>query len=239
MASREFITTMEFLRDQKDFALNEKQTIELADKVSMGCTGASKRFIQITMLLVKAGFPTQQAIGTGLKYAAAEEESAIAFITIFKSAYLESLLDLNLEQSLSIATELSELTKGHKKHTEKEFTKLVRFCVSKKSLDMPLMECASTASRVVKSGEGFDFEIGSDFIDVFKFLTATDKANLPTYEALNSAESVVKFGPEAKMSFIHAYEYGVSEKGLDKSIKDAIEFAKTMASRSVKLNQLK
>ena len=236
MAAREFITTMEFLRDQKDFALNEKQSIELADKVSTGCTGASKRFIQVTNLLVKAGFPSQQAILTGTKYAILGEDSAKAFLTIFKSSYLESLLDLNLEQSLAIATELSESTKGHTKHAEKEFTKLVGFCVSKKSLDMPLMDCASTASRVVKSGQEYDFEVGSDFIEVFKFLSDPDKSNLPTYEALIVAESVVKYGPEAKKRLIDAYEYGVSNKGLDKSIKEAIEFGKTMATRSVKLD---
>lgn len=233
-SSREYITTMEFIRNQKEFELNEKQARELADKVSIGCTGASKRFIQVTKLLVKSGAPSDKAIETGIEYAQGEEQAFAAFMTIFKSSYLESLLDLDLKLSLDISKSLTQGYKGNKKLVEADFSQLVEFCVSQKSLDLPLPECAKTAARVVKSGENFEFKIGTDFIDVFNFVTDKDNANLPTFKALNVAENVVQYGPEAKPNFFKAYEYGIAKNGLDKTIPDAIEFAKTMASRSVK-----
>lgn len=233
-SSREYITTMEFIRGQKDFALNEKQTRELANKVSTGCTGASKRFIQVTKVLVKSGLPSQTAIETGVKYALTGDEAFNAFMTIFKSSYLESLLDLDLKLSLDISTELSQSYKGKNRIIEKEFSQLVEFCVDRKSLDLPLVDCAKTATRVLKSGEDYEFKIGKDFIDVFNFVTEKGKANIPTYEAMAVAENVVKFGPEAKTNFINAYEYGIDKKGLDYTVTDAIEFGKTMASRSIK-----
>lgn len=239
LASREYITTLEYIRTQKEFALNEKQARELANKVSLGCTGASKRFIQVTNLLIKSDLPSQKAIETAMTYAHGTDEEYLAFISVFKSSYLESLLDLDLERSLNIATDLSLSFKGDKKVAEKEFTRLVDFCVSKKSLDLPLMECAKSASRIIKSAEPFDFNVGSDFIEVFNYVTDNDKANIPTYEALKVAETVVKFGPEAKKSFVSAYEYAVSKKGLDVSVNDAIEFGKTMASRSIKKEEIK
>lgn len=233
-SSREYITTMEYIRNQKDFALNENQARELANKVSTGCTGASKRFIQTTQLLVKSGMPSNTAIETGIEYALGSDEAFLAFVSVFKSSYLESLLDLDLKLSLDISKELSQSYKGNKTLVEKDFSRLVDFCVSRKSLDLPLVECAKTASRVVKSGEDFQFKIGNDFIDVFNYVTDKNSANLPTFEALKVAENVVKFGPEAKANFFKAYEYGVAKNGLDKTIIDAIEFGKTMASRSIK-----
>jgi hypothetical protein len=233
LAAREYITTMEFIRAQKDFALNEKQARDLSNQISKGCTGASRRFIQVTNLLVKSGLPSQKAIETGVKYALGDEDSYAAFMTIFKSAYLESLLDLDLKLSLDISTELSHVFKGNKKAAQEEFNNLVDFCVSKKSLDLPLRECAKTAARVVKSAENFNFKISRDFINLFNFVTDKNGANQPTFKALSVAENVVQYGPEAKGSFLQAYEYGISKKGLELPTNDAIEFGKTMASRSV------
>jgi hypothetical protein len=233
MASREFITTMEYLREQKNFALNDNQSKDLANKVSTGCSGASKRFIQVTNLLIKSGLPSQKAIATGLDYALDSDDSFEAFMAIFKSSYIESLLDLDLGRSLKVATELSKDFKGSKKNLINEFNKFVNFCVNRKSLDLPLMNCADTAKRVVKSGEDYEFNISQDFIELFSYLTDKNQSNLPTYEALKVAENVVKFGPEAKSSFIKAYEYGVSKNGLDISSHDAIELGTTMASRSI------
>ncbi len=233
-ASREYITTLEFIRDQKDFSLNETQARELANKVSGGCTGASKRFIQVTKLLLKSGMPSQVAIDTGLKYAVGEEASYLAFMTIFKSSYLESLLDLDLKLSLELALDLTQNYKGDKTLIEKEFSQLVDFCVNRKSLELPLIDCAKTSARVIKSGEGFDFKISKDFTDVFSYVTDKNKANLPTFEALKIAESVVAHGPQAKENFFKGYEYAVEKKGLDQSIKEALTFGKLMASRSVK-----
>lgn len=233
LSTREFITTLEYLRDHKDFAINETDARNLATRVSSGCTGASKRFIQVTNVLTKAGLPSKKSIETALKYAASTDELTGAFLVIFKGAYIESLLDLDVSQALNIALELSDSAKGSTKLLEKNFNELVNFCVDKKSLDLPLVECAKMGARVVKSGNEFEFNVTKDFISLFNYLTDS-KINLPTYEAISVTEHVMKFGPEAKKNFIQAYEYAISKNGLDKSIKDAIEFAKSMASNSKK-----
>jgi hypothetical protein len=234
-ASQEFITTMEYLRAQKEFALTEKQIYELSDNVSKGCTGAAGRFVKVTDLMITAGFTANKSIETATYYALKNEESFDAFVTIFKSSYLESLLDLNLEQSLKIAKELSESSLGTKKNAEKEFTKLVDFCVDQKTFGVPLMDCATISARVVKSAEKFEFNVANDFIEVFSFLTNSNKANIPSFKALPIAENIVKHGPLAKKSFLDGYDYAISKKGLDKTVPDAIKFGELMASRSEKI----
>jgi hypothetical protein len=234
LSTREFITTLEFLRDHKEFSLDESKLRELAHKVSQGCTGASKRFIQITNVLVKAGIPTKAALEAALTMATSTDEATAAFISIFKGAFLESMLDMDTKSALEIAMDLSHSFSGNRKHVQDNFNQLAEFCVSKKSLDLPVQQCGKMAARVIKSAENFDFKISRDFIALFEYLTGKPSTNLPTYQALEIAEYAVKFGPEAKDNFIKAYEYALAKKGFDVAAKDAIEFGKTMASRSVK-----
>jgi hypothetical protein len=237
LSTREFITSLEFLRENKDFALNEDKARELAHKVSAGCTGASKRFIQITSVLTKAGVPTKSAIETGLTMAASTDEATSAFLSVFRGAFLETLLDLDTKSALDIALELTHSFDGNRKAAQDDFNRLVDFCVNKKSLDLPVQQCGRMAARIVKSGESFDFKVSKDFIALTEYLTSSSKTNIPTFQALEVAEGVVKHGPQAKDNFIKAYEYAIAKKGFDAASKDAIEFGKTMASRSVKEKQ--
>lgn len=234
LSTREYITTLEFLREHKEFSLSEQDARSMSQKVSDGCTGSSKRFIQVLNVLVKAGVPTKSAMESSLKFALSTDDVTSSFLTVFKGAFVESLLDLDVSQALSVALELSHSYEGNTKVAEKNFNKLVEFCIDKKSLDLPLPECARIGARVVKNNSGFDYSITDEFISLFNYLTQDKGANLPTYEALNVSEYVTKYGPESKKNFIQAYEYALNKKGLDRSNKDAIEFGKTMASRSVK-----
>lgn len=234
LATREYITSLEYLREHKEFLMNEVDARNLAQKVSMGCTGASKRFIQTSNILIKAGVPSKKALEHGLKFANSSDEAYSAFLTVFKGAYIESLLDLNVAEALNVAMELSYSYEGNKKLAEEQFNKLVQFCVDKKSLDLPLAECARIATRVVKNAPPFDFKIADDFIELFNYLSGQQRSNLPTFEALKVAEHVTQFGPEAKKNFTQAYEYGVNKNGLDLTIKAAIDFGKAIAAESVK-----
>ena len=234
LSAREYITTLEYIRDHKEFILTEPQSRELADKVSLGCLNSSKRFINVTDVLLKAGMPSQKALETGLRFANHDDDAAAAFLAVFKGSFMEKLLDLDLHTSLETALSLSESFEGNRKMAFTEFNKLIVFCLDKKQLDLPLVQCAKLASRVIRSGDEFENKVGETFIDVFHYLTKANKANLPTFEALEVSEEVVKYGPEAKRNFIQSYEYGLDQKGLGLSNKQAIDFGKTMASRSVK-----
>lgn len=239
LSSREYITTLEFLRENKAFGLEEKDCRVVSSKVSEGCTGSSKRFIQVINVLTKAGVPSKLALETAQKFALSSDDTTAAFMTVFKGAFIDSLLDLDVSQALNVAMELSYSYEGNKKLAEKHFNKLVEFCMDKKSLDLPIPECARMSVRVIKSGSAFEFDITKDFIDLFNYLGDQSKSNLPTFEALKVAEHVVKYGPEAKKNFTQAYEYAISKSGMEASQKDAIEFGKTMASRSVKTEEKK
>ncbi len=62
LATREFITTLEYLCEHKEFSLPETDAQAFAHKISAGCTGASKRFIRTNNVLVKAGVPTRRSM---------------------------------------------------------------------------------------------------------------------------------------------------------------------------------
>lgn len=235
LSTREFITTLEFLRDHKELGLGEASARAVSHKVSEGCTGASKRFIQVNNVLLKAGVPSKRSLETAQTFALKSDEKTNAFLTVFKGAFIEELLDLDVNNALSIALEVSETYEGKSSMAEKNFGQLVTFCLDRKSLDLPLLECARMGSRVIKNGSPFAFDITSDFISLFNYLTDPKKGNVVTFEALAVAEYVTKFGPEAKKNFIQAFEYALSKNGLDAPVKDAIEFGKTMASRSSKI----
>lgn len=234
LSTREFITTLEFLRTHKEYQVTEDRAQSLSQQVADGCTGASKRFIQIMNVLSKAGIPSQKSVETALHFASSTQEMTKAFLTIFKGAFIENLMDLDSIQALNISMEISEAYKDHAKSAEKNFNQLVDFCVSKKSLDLPILECAKFGTRVIKNGSTFEFNITKDFIELFNYLTDKNKSNLPTYEALKISEFVTQFGPESKSNFIKAYEYALEKNGLDKSIKESIELGKQMASKSIK-----
>src|SRR5690606_17686225 len=53
-SSREYVTTLEYLRAQKSLGLDETKMREIALHVSAGCTGAAKRFTKAYEILVKA-----------------------------------------------------------------------------------------------------------------------------------------------------------------------------------------
>ena len=82
-SSREYITALEYLRDKKEYSLGEEDARRLAEKISSGCTGAAKRFIRVSSLLVKAELATKDAVETGAEFALKTDVEADTFIDIF------------------------------------------------------------------------------------------------------------------------------------------------------------
>ena len=68
LSAREYITTVNYFRTNKDFGLSEKEIQKTADKVSMGCSGASQRFIKIVKVLTKMGIDTRSSIENGFSF---------------------------------------------------------------------------------------------------------------------------------------------------------------------------
>ncbi len=224
-SSREFITTLEYLRDKKEFALTEVQSREFALKVAGGCTDASKRFIETTELLVKAEMDSRKVFDYSLKMALASNEVSQTFQKVFKESFVQDLLDLDLMVALETAYQLSSDFSGNYADLSNDFNYLVRFCVDQKSLGLPIKECAQFATRIARIGSQIKAPVRESFRAGFDFLTRPEKANLPTVEALKTIERVLPYGAQGVENFKQAYDYATSEKGLAMPIKQGIEFA--------------
>lgn len=230
LSTREYITTLAYLRDQKDFSLPEKSMRELSEKVAAGCTGASKRFIDVTSLLVKAGHPSRRSIELAQEFALATDKEANAFQNVFRSSFVKELLDLSLPEAIGIARALSLDYTGNPAIAEAEFEKIVKFCTSESSLGLPLLACGKLANRIVRSGANYSFKIGEEFIDLYRFLVGKE---FVTKDALNLSEEVVARGPAASENFKRAYEYALGKDGLGLGRKEATSFALKMAKLSL------
>lgn len=231
-AIKSFVMTLEFLRDHKEFSIHDKMAIKVADYVSKGCTGAGKRFINVVNILVKAGLDTNTAISTAKKFAYESDTVMKTFTSIFRTAFLGKFLDLDAFSALRMSILLSLEFDGDSKKAQKDFEKLVKFCI--KELRLPLPKCGIMASKITKFGEGFDSRISGPYIKLFNFVMSSAGPNRPTYQALDIAETTMRSGPLAEKNFIKAYKYATSKKGLGLGNREALKFALNMASRTIK-----
>ncbi len=234
LSAREYITAVRFLRQQKDFSLNEKQIRTLADTVSKGCTGSSKRFILVTKLLVKTGLDSRSSLKLAVKLSNRTEKEIKTFTYIFKRSYLKDFLDLDIKTSIDIAYMLANKFDGNHLNSQRTFNQILRLCNHKGQLDMPSKTCAKLAARVAKSGKDFKKPIGDGFKKLFHYLIKSDGPNLATFKALQLAEEMMKNGPKSSRNFIQAYKFGISKKGLNVTRGQSINFAKKIASRTIK-----
>ena len=170
LSSREYVTTLEYLRDQDAYKLKEIDRQKLADKISQGCTGSAKRFIKINTLLIKAGFGTTTSIKTATDFALSTDQEADSFVAIFKTSFLKDFLDLNLAQSLKVAQTLSLGFTGDQEIALKDFKTISKFCLNSKTVDLPLDRCIDIAAKIVVSGQIFSQPLGKVYTKLFDFL---------------------------------------------------------------------
>jgi len=233
LATREYVTALEFLREKKNnFLLPPKQAQKVSSTVSKGCTGAAGRFIKVTSLLSAADLDSNNAISIAKRFALSTDSETAAFITIFKKVYLKKYLDLSVQKAVQIALSLSIDFQGKKKHVLDDFHRLVKFCVSEKGLDLPKPKCAGMAVQITRLGQGFDSGVSVAFIELYNYLTETGGLALATYKALEISQKAIVHGPLSKTNFIQAYKYAIAKKGLDSTKLQAVNFAVSMAARS-------
>jgi hypothetical protein len=224
--TREYITTLEYLRSHKEFSITEQEAQNLAFKVSRGCTGAAQKFVKVTSVLSQTGVGSKDAIQSGLEFSKRTDAEEEAFVFVFLRSYLKEYLDLDLQSSLKMARSLSVDFDGDAATARDDFEKLVQFCVGSKSLDLPRPQCGTFAGRLSRLGQATGGGIGGSFIRMYTFLISESGPGLTTHEALRLAEEIIQYGKDSADNFIQAYKYGISSKGLKISGRDAIEFAK-------------
>lgn len=232
-ATIEFVTTLEFLRNQKDKLASDQESRKIATQVSEGCEGAAKRFIRTVQLLVKAGAIPPKALELGVEFAGRNDVQTEAFAFVFKRAFLKEYIDLDLNSAIQMARTLSIDFNGDPRIAKQDFEKITDFCTSKKELDLPLPLCGNLAARVAKSGVKYKNGAAQPFLKTFEFSTSKAGPHLITSASLNIAEEIIEIGEGASESFIQAFRYAVSKSGLNLDISASLDFAKTMAKKSV------
>ena len=106
--SREYITTHKYLSEKlKDYGLESQQIDLIANKVSVGCTGAASRFIRSLKFLSQVEVGTREAIQISTELSNKTDQHTEVFLKVFKRSYFKSSLDLDLSTSLSFAKALS------------------------------------------------------------------------------------------------------------------------------------
>lgn len=234
-STKEYVTTVQFLRDKKDFGIDQAGILKIADEISLGCSGASQRFIKITRLLTKVGIDTKNSIETAKRFAAKDDSFVDAFITIFKQTYNQDELDLDALNALKISTQLSVEFDGTVKHAVSDFNELANFCKSRKEMDLPLPKCAELATKVTRLGQSFEEPIAKPFIKLVHFLEENKRGpEKPKNQVLDIAQKVMVNGPQASENFIQAYRFANSKDGLGFTDQNAIEFGIKMSARSFK-----
>jgi hypothetical protein len=233
-STREYVTALEYLRERKEFQMEEGVARDLANKVSDGCSGAGKRFIQSTSLLLKAGLDSRNALEVALKLAKTDDKVVDNFSHLFKLTFTPNYLDLSVGEALDVAIKLSLEFKGEQLQAKNDFQKLVDFCISTKGLDLPKNKCSELAVRITKLGEHYKNGVAKSFFEIFDFLNSKRGGNQTMSNVLKLAETVVAFGPLGVENFITAYKYATSEKGMNLDESKSIDFSLSMAKKTIR-----
>lgn len=226
--TREYITTLEYLRSAKEFAIPEKEARILAEKVSQGCSGAADRFIRIVQILTRSEMSSKDAIQIGLQFSGKTNSETQTFLHVFSVAYLSEFIDLDLQSAIKMATQLSSEFQADAAGVRDDFDTLLQFCSEAKTLDLPKPQCGAFAARIAHLGERFSGGISDSFLRIYEFLNSEKGPHLGTGPSLALTEQLVAGGRDSADNFIQAYKYGVSPHGLNQSHQEALRFAKQM-----------
>ena len=232
-AAKEYITTINFLREREEkLGFTEKEMREAAFQVSKGCLGAAERFIRTFDTMMKTQAAARGSLQVAIDLSKKSENYTDAFLEIFKKSYLAEHLDLDYKTSLDMAKSLSIEYSGDPDKAQRDFLNLVKFCTSDKWLGMSKPRCGVMAGRVVKSAELFNREIAPLFEKLFAFIVSEKGPTPDLVKALDITEEVISYGPEAPENFIMAYRYGLNDEGLKLTALGALNFAKKMSAHA-------
>ena len=231
--AREFITTLEFLRSDSELKPSEEQARQLAEQVATGCTGAAARMIRVAKILHRAGLSANDSLKTGVEFAAKTDREMETFIAVFRRAFLEEYLDLDLPAAVKLGRSLSTEFEGDVFAVRDDFERIVDHCIARNRWALPKPRCAQLAAEIARSGQAWSGGVSEPFLKLMEFVTRDSSGpKVSTDQALHLARDLTKSGPEAADSFTVAYKYAVSDDGLKLSREDAIRFAQNLAAKT-------
>lgn len=234
-SSKEFITTFNFLKNKKEFELDEKSMLSVAQKVSLGCNDSANRFIKILNNLLEAEVNSKKAIEIAIKVANEDNFYSENFLDIFKKLYVEKYFDLPVDKALQYTIELTPKMEKEPKKNLEDFNLLTSFCMGKNELDLTVEKCALFVKNTLISSKDFNNTIAKDAISFYDFLVKDDKGpHMKTMEALKTIEETVKYGPTSFANFQETFSFAMSPNGLSKDNSTALKLAKEITSQSFK-----
>jgi hypothetical protein len=201
---------------------------KLAEEVAAGCDGAGRRFISVVATLMRAGLTGNDAVAQGKEFALHSDQAAQAFVGVFRIAYSEEGLDLDLGASLGLARDLSVEFDGEALWAYGDFKRVAELCMGKRGFDLPRGECGRLAQRIAKNS--IKGTSGAEFARAYQFLRVKKKGpGMTTAQAVDFAEKLTLAGPDAIDNFISGFQFAMNRKGLNASVEEALIFAEKMA----------
>lgn len=234
-STKEFITTLNYLKGQKEFGIEEKKAIEISEKIAAGCDGAANRFIQTLIFLTDAEVPSKLAITSASNIALKTDQVFNNFTTIFKKIYVEKYFDLSASKSLKMASELTLDMEKDSSIVIEDFNTLGDFCLSSNGLDLGYDKCADFIFNTLQKSKTLNISISKDAIEFFDYLVKENKGpKLTVLNATTVIENTVEFGPTGVSNYKEAFNFASSTSGLSLSTKDSLKFANEMAKKTIK-----
>lgn len=231
-ATKEFITTFEYLKKREDLSGMADNAARTAMTVAKGCNGSALRFINTVEILDKTELTKRDVLKTSTELAQLKDESVKSFITIFKYAYSQDSLDMSLQNAMKLARSLAIDTHASPLVTEKDFQKLVEFCLNKEGIDQTKAFCSKYVQDIVSQTDLFNVSIADSFIEFYKLSVSKEGLNLLPKDAIRFSSQLIKIHPRAFENFLSAYAYAGSQEGLAYKKQDALRFALALGQRS-------
>ena len=91
-SAKEYITTYNFLKDQKHLELPESQVEKVSLEVSKGCKQAAKRFIETFQVLVKSEAGSRAAIQYAIKMSQLSNNYQEVFLNILSESAIDTYI---------------------------------------------------------------------------------------------------------------------------------------------------
>lgn len=213
-SAKEYITTYNFLKSKKELLLKEEDLQLISKETTLGCNDSAKRFIKVFEILSKAEVDSKSALNYAKLYAKRSNNSADAFITVFRDSFLKDFLDLDLKTSLDLANKIVPINDKLTKIVSDDFEDITKFCKGNSGLELSGRKCANLAIEVINSSVKYESKIFKNFKSTFDYLSDSNKVNLPSFEALNLAKEISSYGPKSFDNFKETYEFLIKDEML-------------------------
>jgi hypothetical protein len=225
---KEFVVTLNYLKDSKVLKLSGADSIEVAKKVARGCEGAGKRFVVVGSLLSKLNLGQQKAVSVGLSAAQKTKSHQKVFMEIFRSAYLPNKMNLPAQRAVQVAQRAFEATDEQANYLADRIEGLIKLCGDKEFSSMPPSMCLETMVEVGLSASTENSNISRQVSEFWSSFDGSkdDPEQIIGFESkLKVLKRIVASGPYSIEGFNRVYQYATDKKNLNLAPQEAMKLA--------------